>query len=336
MRNKIVKIGNLTLEFQGSWIWIRKALININAQIEWLNENNINNYIEGKLHIIYRQSNDSFFDINNNKNNNSNKIVIGIKNWFDANSSILFQLAAILNNCVLVHGNCLITNTGTDAHIFTAKGGVGKTSMLLEALHKDQKSFEFGGDDLVWLNPVTKTVLPYYRPMCVYKYHYSTFKPVFKSIKIRFLSPSILYRIINVLSINLQAFIGLNKISDFYDSLNIVPNNRYYLLDPITFFNIKQSKGIKIKSIGYLENAKKFFRKEIEKAELINLISSSTLDEFKAYSTILSDFCLEKFNMNFHDYLRMSVNLALDNQNKYYKVNTTGKWSMKEIEKIII
>ena len=100
MRNKIVKIGNLTLEFQGSWIWIRKALININAQIEWLNENNINNYIEGKLHIIYRQSNDSFFDINNNKNNNSNKIVIGIKNWFDANSSILFQLAAILNNCV--------------------------------------------------------------------------------------------------------------------------------------------------------------------------------------------------------------------------------------------
>ena len=42
MKNKIVKIGNLTLEFQGSWIWIRKAFININAQIEWLNENNIN------------------------------------------------------------------------------------------------------------------------------------------------------------------------------------------------------------------------------------------------------------------------------------------------------
>lgn len=334
MKNKIIKIGNLTLEFQGSWIWIRKALININAQIDWLNENNINNYFEDKLHFIYRQSNDSLLEIHQNKNN-SNKIVIGIKNWFDANSSVLFQIAAILNNCVLVHGNCLIINKTTDAYIFTANGGVGKTSMLLEALNNDQKRFEFGGDDLVWINPMTKTVLPYYRPMCVYKYHYSTFKPVFNSIKIRFLAPSILYRALNVLKINLQAVIGNNKIINFYESLNIVPSNRYYLLDPIFFFNIKQSREIKIKSIGYLNKAKRFSREKIKKTELINLISSSTLDEFNTYSNILSDFCLEKFNMNFNDYLRTSINLALDNQSNYHKVNTTGKWSIKEIEKII-
>uniref|UniRef100_UPI004047D316 hypothetical protein n=1 Tax=Algoriphagus sp. TaxID=1872435 RepID=UPI004047D316 len=247
----------------------------------------------------------------------------------------MFQLIAVLSDSVLVHGNCLIHNQTRKAYIFTAHGGVGKTSMLLEALHKGEGKFEFGGDDLVWLSSKTMTALPYYRPMCIYNYHYRAFNEVFYNLKIRYGSPSIFYRALNLFMLNLRALVGKNSFTDFYNRKNIVPKSRYFLLDPLAFFDITQSGELDIGSIAYLERSNSVDQEIVDKSDLLSLILESTLEEFKEYDKVLDNVCYFLYKCSFKSYLKRVINKLLEGQNQYYKISSTGKWNIRDINRIL-
>lgn len=329
MDNTSINIGNLNVEFDGSIGWKRKASMNLAIQIKWLNPEIVAVFFQSPIRFAFSDSESEYSIIEDDKT-----IRLGITKWYMANASIIFQIAALANKCIMVHANCILNNNN-EAFVFTAHGGVGKTSMLLE-LYSQPNNFHFGGDDLVFINPESGTVVPYYRPMCIYKYHYKTFSKLFANLNIRYFSPSIIFRIINRINIILKSFFGDNKYNKFYDLLKLVPATGYYLLDPISFFDLKVSlTPYKLRKISYLEKSTEFKVEEVYKNILQEKICYSTTNEFHGYLKTLDIYCNLVYNQSFAGYLEEAVSKTLDYVPVKKMIYTSGKWTSEQVKQVL-
>jgi hypothetical protein len=320
-------LGNLKLRFEGPTHWTRKAAASFDAQIVWLNRERGDIFFPEKRQYTFCPPLDG--QIGTSLDISGTEIKLSIDRWYKANSSIIFQLEAIRQNALLLHGNSF--TLGGAAHVFAADGGVGKTSMLLCLKAMGSYDTKFVGDDLVWLTDRGQ-VLPYLRPMCVYRYHYRTFRSAFGAYRTYFVSPSIFAKGIRLIVRNIAAVLNVDHSA--FDR-RFVPSDGYTLV-PIAdvFTKFADANPNPLNTLNYLQKGEAFSVVVTDHEALLAKAQASLLKEFREYSTLLNEACTALHGLSFADYAKAKLTPLIEDRQGLC-VTTNGQWTPTEIDALI-
>jgi len=215
-------------------------------------------------------------------------IYYGLDSIYGFSIHFLYFLCVIFSNKTLVHAAAFKIN-GKNV-LIPAFGGIGKT-FLVSKLSENFKNLVYG-DDLVILDEQGR-MYPYYRPMCVYKYHYQNYLKDRLRTKLYYLSPSLLWRVFLRFRFEI-----LDKFGIKFTDMSRATYSKGYVTVPIKDILKKQQMPIeggkidkilliKRKSVAVLEKKLLF---DIEKSHASNYVSSIIYHEWADYSKMIFAF----------------------------------------------
>ena len=296
--------SKLTIVFSGSNRFVQSTFRNLNKQIEWASKDYFDEICLKETRIVFTKG--EFF-----LSHEDDTITVSIPRSGHANLSLILNLLSIKFGHLLIHGACVLTQTGS--YVLAAHGGVGKTSLLMKA-ESYESGASFGGDDLVLVKK-DRSILPIYRPMCLYRYHYSLYKEDL-GIKVYFLKPDILLRAIR------KAATDIFNI-DWYQNKflrRLVPYNDYYLHSADIFAVQNQNLPLNMIQLAYLEKAESFDVKKISENELKKRVLHSN----------------DLYDESWIEWLDRSYDgITTAKGNRTCLILTNGQWKKSEIKALL-
>jgi len=246
-----------------------------------------------KLHLIDKKISLSILD---------EEIHYGFNTILGLSIHFLYFLCLVQSNKTLVH-SAGFKHKGKNI-LVPAFGGIGKTFLVSKL--SENLTTSIYGDDLVLLDN-HNFIYPYHRPMCIYQYHYKNYLKGRLPRNHYFLKPSLLWRIVFRLRIEILDRFGLQisamddfcahskgfittAVSDILDDRQIPKHGES--LDIIVVIKRTSASEIVIKEIADIE----------ERKGLANYISAITHHEWAAYHKLIlaySSFTKQRISEQF-------------------------------------
>lgn len=281
-----------------------------------------------KLHLIDKKISLSILD---------EEIYYGFNTILGLSIHFLYFLCSVQNNKTLVHA-AGFKYKGRNI-LVPAFGGIGKTFLVSKL--SENLTTSIYGDDLVLLDK-NNVIFPYHRPMCMYKYHYENYLKHRLPRRHYFLKPSLLWRILFRLRIEILDRFGFQigaiddfsthskgyittAVGDILDGCQIPKNGEN--LDIIVVIKRTSASEIAIKAITNIEDRK----------SLASYISAITHHEWTAYNKLIlayNAFTKQRISKQF----RISENLiekAFVNTEKVYLIHLPVNAKDLDIEKAL-
>ena len=312
--------SKLTIVFSGRDKFIESAFRNLKKQIEWAPKSYFDEVCLRETKIIFKKGDFSLSSVRD-------EITVLIPRPGSANLSLILNLLSIKFGHLLIHGACVLTQDG--CHVLAAHGGVGKTSLLMKA-ESYESGASFGGDDLVLLKK-DGSILPIYRPMCLYRYHYSLYQKEL-GIKVYFLKPDIVLRALRKVVTNIFNI-------DWYQNKllrRLVPYNDYYLHSAEKFLGKNLNMPLILMQLAYLERAESFRVRKISETELKKRVLNSLEREFDEQKPLLTLLSKELYDQSWIEWLDHSYDGIMPSTgNLKSLIHTNGQWKKNDIKTLL-
>lgn len=312
--------SKLNIVFSGRDKFIESAFRNLKKQIEWAPKDYFDEVCLVETKIIFKKGDFSVSSF-------SDEITVLIPRSSSANLSLILNLLSIKFNHLLIHGACVLTQDG--CHILAAHGGVGKTALLMKA-ESYESGASFGGDDLVLLKK-DGSILPIYRPMCLYRYHYSLYKKEL-GIKVYFLKPDTALRAFRKVAVNIFNI-------DWYQNKlfrRLVPHNDYYLHSAEKFLVKNLNMPLNLIQLAYLEKSESFRIRKISENELKKRVLNSLEIEFKEQIPILTSLTKDLHGQSWLEWLEYCYEVTYPSSGDLKNlILTNGQWEENDVKNLL-
>ena len=264
--------------------------------------------------------------------------------WHDLSYELsipfLIQLVLLQRGQSFVHSAGVTVNG--KACVFPAFGGIGKTLIVSHLLKHPQ--IKLLGDDLVSLNS-NGTASSYARPFCLYEYHRSAFEDIFNRIAVRYLKPSLLWRIYRraELELRIRYDIRLPRLARYTGI-----SGDYVLVSPVSIFGPEKiqsevaaiDKVILVKKNISLQEIR--VSKGVDYREVAHFAANVTMHEWSSYARTLmafggfSELVIKDYFQTTYDVTERAFSAARE----VFLIELPGKFDMesyfREVENLIL